>query len=603
MLLQWEEMENREWEETLKDILGNYTPEEMHPDWTAFSDYQHEHEYLEEITKDADFDEGIREPLSSFESADQKSAGWERIESSLDTDTHFDENVRHRIQDFQTQYDPHTWTKLVSRISGVGYLRTKLIAFKVVEVTAVLLLLFTVLKMSHMGKLPFDNDKQEQQENQQQTGPSNGGNDRADADPDNAGTKIDDASLAANTNSEVENFDVSSKRNLSIGSGQSTSNFSISKNIIKNSDPVSPATPVTENLAAKKSFAAATEGDAMAYGTGGSDDVKAEAAQNRSLANSNHAPELQSISGVIAPVASSSIAAQEAEINAITDVVPGVPSILKYDDTGRHDVASADFLAPSFRPLSWSKDNLPEPKFVKQRPRRFTEFGVIAQMDYNRLRMPEDKLYSAGRQIIFPQQGIPSTSMGGGFTIGIGHPKWTIETGIIYSSKTFLPGRQLIVGGAFDNGIVEFQAMRLQLLTVPLQYRYRIAHKGPLKFYALGGFGVNVIAQSNIDVVVKYHFPSLSFGENPNNNPVLAQTIRETKRVREHIRDGAPLSTKNFVTANLGGGVEYAVLGDKILFLQTAVQYQVPKIAFSNNNGKHIRSVTLQAGIRTPLGK
>ncbi len=596
-------MENREWEETLKDILGNYTPEEMHPDWTAFSDYQHEHEYLEEITKDADFDEGIREPLTSFESADQKSAGWDRIESSLDTDVHFDESVRRRIQDFQTQYEPHTWTKLVSRISGIGYLRTKLIAFKVVEVTAVLLLLFTVLKMSHMGKLPFDNIKQELQDNQQQTDPSNQGADRADGLPANSGARNDDASLAEYINSDNGKVESSTKPNESIRSGNSTKDYSTANTSIKNSDPVIPTTPATEILAAKTSFAADASGDGIANGSGESEKVKAEDILNRDAANSSNVTEVQSIGGSIAPVASSTIAAQQAEINSITDAMPGVPSILKYDDNERHDVASADFLATSFRPLSWSKDNLPQPKYVKQRPRRFTEFGVIAQMDYNRLRMPEDKLYSAGRQIIFPQQGIPSTSLGGGFTIGLGHPRWTIETGIIYSSKTFLPGRQLIVGGAFDNGTVEFQAMRLQLLTVPLQYRYRIAHKGPLKFYALGGFGVNVIAQSNIDVVVKYNFPSLSFGENPNSNPVLAQTIRETKRVREHIRDGAPLSTKNFVTANLGGGLEYAVLGNKILFLQTAVQYQVPKIEFSNNNGKHIRSVTLQAGIRTSLGK
>jgi hypothetical protein len=234
--------------------------------------------------------------------------------------------------------------------------------------------------------------------------------------------------------------------------------------------------------------------------------------------------------------------------------------------------------------------------------RKFLEFGILSQADYNRLRMPEDRLYSAGKQIIFPQQGIPSHGYGAGFTIAVAHPLWALETGIIYSAKNFKPGRELIVGGAFDNGSVEFQAMRLQLVTVPFQFRYRFEPKGRLKAYTLAGFGLNVITQSDIDVLIKYHFASLSANENPNNNPSLAETIRETRRIREHIRDGAPFSTKSFVSATAGLGLEYALTEHKTLFLQTALQYQIPNLSFSNINGKHIRSVSLQMGVRTPLG-
>jgi hypothetical protein len=227
---------------------------------------------------------------------------------------------------------------------------------------------------------------------------------------------------------------------------------------------------------------------------------------------------------------------------------------------------------------------------------------MLTQADFNRLRMPEDRLYSAGKEIVFPEQGIPSHGFGGGFTIALGHPLWALETGIIYSAKDFKPGRQLIVGGAFDNGSVEFESMNLQLVSVPVQYRYRFDHQGKLQAYGLAGFGLHVIARSDIDVLIKYHFPSLSAGENPNNNPSLAETIRETRRIREHIRDGAPFSSKSFFSANAGLGLEYYMTPHKILFLQTAIQYQIPNLKFSNNNGKNIQSVSIQAGVRTPLG-
>ncbi|HJW28250.1 MAG TPA: hypothetical protein VJ508_03265, partial [Saprospiraceae bacterium] len=249
------------------------------------------------------------------------------------------------------------------------------------------------------------------------------------------------------------------------------------------------------------------------------------------------------------------------------------------------------------------ESSVPGPKFIKAINHTFTEFAVLTQWDYNGLRMPEDRLYSNGRQIIFPSKGIMSPGYGGGFTIALGHPLWALETGVIYSSKDFRPGRQLVIGGAFDNGSVEFKDMRLQIVSLPVQYRYRFDHKGRFKSYAMAGFGFNVIAQSDIDVITKYHFASLSFGEDPNNDPNLYPTIQETKRISEHIRDGAPFSTKSFVTANAGLGIEYAIYGHKSLFLQSAIQYQIPNIEFSNNNGKHLRSISVQAGVRGPLGK
>jgi hypothetical protein len=199
-------------------------------------------------------------------------------------------------------------------------------------------------------------------------------------------------------------------------------------------------------------------------------------------------------------------------------------------------------------------------------------------------------------------QGITSPGYGGGFTLAIGHPRWALETGLVYSAKTFKPGRQLTIGDEFNNGSVEFEAMRLQLVSVPLQFRYRFEPKGRLKAYAMAGFTMHVIVQSDIDMMVKYHFASLKAGENPNNNPAAAQTIHETRRISEDIKDGAPFSTKSFISANLGLGIEYVLRENKTLFLQTAYQYQIPNLRFSNHNGKHILSLSLQAGVRTPLG-
>ena len=67
-------------------------------------------------------------------------------------------------------------------------------------------------------------------------------------------------------------------------------------------------------------------------------------------------------------------------------------------------------------------------------------------------------------------------------------------------------------------------------------------------------------------------------------------------------RDGAPFNSKSYFTLNTGAGIEYSLLDNKILFFQSSIQYQVPNLKFSNNNGKHMRSLSMQAGVRTPLG-
>jgi hypothetical protein len=144
--------------------------------------------------------------------------------------------------------------------------------------------------------------------------------------------------------------------------------------------------------------------------------------------------------------------------------------------------------------------------------------------------------------------------------------------------------------------------MQIQLISMPIQIRYKIIPQNRFKLYAIAGLGMHIIAQSDIDVDVNYNFNSLPVGENPNNHPALAKTIRESQRLSDNFRRKAPFSTKSYVSANLGLGIEYAVADRKTLFLQTTYQYQIPNLRFSNHNGKHLVSTSIQAGVRTPLG-
>ncbi|MGB4848548.1 MAG: hypothetical protein WBP41_11555 [Saprospiraceae bacterium] len=571
-------MLNNEWEKSLKDLLGQYEPEGLQPNWDEFVNQMDQIAELNNTGDDPTFDENLKESFKSFDAPGQD-VGWNRIKASLDAaDKEFDEDIRRRIAQFEPKYDPRTWPLFLQRLADSNFLRAKLIALKIVEVTAVLLLLFTIVNLGRMGKLPFDtplynNANDALKPNTPHDGMANNSiplNTITTLTPSDKNNEAD--KITSNNKSNQSGINQTNPNGLKAKTNSDIHSLVFSGLISKTTDDhlVQKSTPKTQN-------------SSVAF----VDPLHSLAGINESKRTHNFIPSTREALETL----------QNADMSSVDDH-------LRASADSESQEGNINFLASMTSPvIGFHYTTFPHPTFVKQRKTTHTVFGILAQVDYNRLRMPEDRLISTGRIIVFPQKGLPTYGYGGGFTMAIDHPRWAVETGLIYNSKTFEPGRKLSVGSAFDNGTIEFDAMRLQLVTVPLQMRYKVDNKGPFKFYALAGFDLNLIVQLDIDVSIKYHFQSLSVNENPNSNPNLANTIKESRRVSEHIRDGAPFSTKSFVSAAAGLGIEYSLNEHKTFFIQTAAHYQIPNLEFSNNNGKQLRSISFQTGVRTPLGK
>src|SRR4030095_5278151 len=149
-------MSINEWDDDLKNLLGDYKPEDLQPDWDAFSLQLDAHQELAEAGDDPPFDENFIESLKEYHVTGE-AVGWERIQNTTDAaDKTFDEDIRKRLADFEPHYDPRTWPLFLQRLADANFLSAKLIAIKVIEVAAVVLILLTVVNMGRMGKLPFD---------------------------------------------------------------------------------------------------------------------------------------------------------------------------------------------------------------------------------------------------------------------------------------------------------------------------------------------------------------------------------------------------------------------------------------------------------------
>ena len=560
-------MGNSEWDNYLRDLLGEFKSEGETPHWEEFAEQLDSRGIFGEESN-LPSDENLKETLSSYKPTNEVT-GWERIEASLNAeDRAFDENVRKKINHYEPAYDPHSWSLFLKQLSANRLLRIKLIALKSVESVALLLLILTIVNIGRQGKFPFTTEPAQEVQPFHSTEKSN--QDKA------FNSNKENSSKDVSINMPVQMADASPSAVKKIGSTSSR----------KQRTYIGKIAPQIIN-------------DIPVAGNGTKELSNIEIEQAVIIASNETTEEIKAVN-------ESSLIEEEAALPVETEGI----AIVTKESVQQDQVALAlneTYIteALGLTPTSISahaSPTIPLAKLVKAKAKNYIEFGMMAQVDYNQLKMPEDRLNSFSRTFVFPLQGITSTGYGGGFTLAIGHPHWALETGLVYSAKSFEPGRELTIGDELNNGNVEFEAMRLQLVSVPLQFRYRFEPKGRLKSYALAGFGMHVIVQSDIDMMVKYKFNSLAAGENPNNDPAAAQTIHETRRISEDIKDGAPFSTKSFISANLGLGLEYVLRENKTLFLQTAYQYQIPKLKFSNHNGKHILSLSLQVGVRTQLG-
>ena len=564
-------MGNSDWDNYLRDLLGDFKSEGETPHWDEF-EQQLDSRSIPDDSADPLTDENLKETLSSYRTSDQVT-GWERIEDSLNTADHeFDARVGQKIKHYEAPFDPHSWSLFLNQLSANKLLRVKLIALKTVESLALLLLLLTAFNISREGNFPFTNTPDAQE-------------------------------ALPITHPQIQPDD-KVFNDINAPGKNSPGLVSHIKNPITSSSPITPEVKSSDISSFESAGKFYPEMDQAVYLSLG-----AEAIMEPYLPSVNPA---ENFNTTFADISLTEVGYTDAsEVTGSTNpiVIPSSENRTEGISDGNLKplainetyVTEAIALIPPATTTS-IPNTIPAPKIVASKMSHYLEFGMLAQVDYNQLKMPEDRLFSFGRTFVFPLQGITSPGYGGGFTLAIGHPRWAVETGLIYSAKTFKPGRELTIGDEFDNGNVEFEAMRLQLVSVPFHMRYRFENKGRLKAYALAGFGLHVIVQSDIDIIAKYNFASLAAGENPNNVLELAQTIRETKRISEDFKDGAPFSTKSFISANLGLGLEYSLRENKALFLQTAYQYQIPNLRFSNHNGKHILSLSLQAGVRTTLG-
>jgi len=167
----------------------------------------------------------------------------------------------------------------------------------------------------------------------------------------------------------------------------------------------------------------------------------------------------------------------------------------------------------------------------------------------------------------------------GGFSLGIEHGRWELETGLIYAVRRYAPIPVLYISGNLRTGFFAAGLHNFEFNTVniPLNGRINLLMRNQWRVYALSGISLNMVLEANYYTAGEAAF-STSFlrppsGNNGRNEPGLPGAL-EDKLTKGWLEGGRFLDNTTLY-GNIGGGVERYMSPAWSLFSQTVYQHSL----------------------------
>ena len=218
---------------------------------------------------------------------------------------------------------------------------------------------------------------------------------------------------------------------------------------------------------------------------------------------------------------------------------------------------------------------------------------MFAGSDYNYIETPYDEVFDV------EQYGRFAEGYQAGVTIGFKNKNIEVVTGGIYSRKDYepripteylrnLPGPPIAV---------KFDRIQLNMLEIPLNFRYTYLNKTRWKFYAQTGTSLHIALLADYD---RSNISDLFLLAAPGEpTPKL-----EEKEFKDGLLEGGSFEENSYFTANLGLGTEYLLNPRWSIFMQPSVKAYMPS-GFNNGLGPNldrISSFSIVTGARVTFG-
>lgn len=185
------------------------------------------------------------------------------------------------------------------------------------------------------------------------------------------------------------------------------------------------------------------------------------------------------------------------------------------------------------------------------------------------------------------------TSYGSGFTLGFKYGVSEIETGFIYSAKSYAPN----INDAYESGgginIKQFKGIDLQTIHIPLKLRvnYAVLGKGKWHLYFQTGVAMNVILRAQYDIIDKSQSNNKLF------NDIAASSRLAKITLNRGIFGGDTFKENRFFTLNGGIGTEYYLSPKWSVFVEPEFNHYFSQSRIGPTQDR-INSVSVSFGVK-----
>ncbi len=226
-------------------------------------------------------------------------------------------------------------------------------------------------------------------------------------------------------------------------------------------------------------------------------------------------------------------------------------------------------------PLAYEQDGL-DYEIQRSKQKVHLRVSMFGGADYNRIRTPDTYL-SDGR--LAPAFDRYTAGYSGGITVGAEFGRLEIESGAIYAAKTYRPRQVVYVLGNIKTGYYGegIKDIELNILQVPLNFRYHFLRRDKWRVYALAGFSLQVAFQANYYVADQNAFDDLPFFAPiaPGSEPPMQESSLDRKNLAGGWFEGGTFEENGYLTGNVGLGLERYLSSRWSLFAQPTYQHSI----------------------------
>ncbi len=544
--------EINEFDDYLKDALSNLGENIAPGDWDSFAEKLNIADGASPPEETTGFDDLIRDRMEGLEiNADANY--WEVMESKIDqeinvpkiSDEALDQLAADNLSNLYIPYNPTHWTLLSHRLEEEFNVRRKIVSYKLVEFSLMVLLLLTIVQFMpyYSTNTPVKNNT-----------------------PDKTQVSL----------IEEVNLDLFSSENTTRPAGQ-----------------------------ADLRIAAINSKVATAAKTGKK--INSVVIGNQAT-HPKHLPEMtiipnrkKSISSVTSTIPTPSEIASNQTIKAITAKKENARNSIVYEDalvTNRAALALTELpvaISKLDHYSDWSAIGL----FKKFPKKVLVRLGAMTSADLNYIKTPSTSRYKNNG---YQQYQL---GYGGGIVLDLNYEKLTLSTGLIYRRINYYPQEDKNFTGAFPNIQSHiFDAVNLNLLTIPMNLQFQVNNVDKKwKLHAVTGASLNVLALNHYNITVNNlgNNTSRSIGPSPQVSPeenTPDEIFREADIAGEGLFEGGTFERNHYFTANFGLGVERFISPRWSLFIQPVYQHEIFRKNLGLNRDR-IHTFSVQIGAKS----